>query len=91
MALRIAPLSLLCNSVVRGFRRTVSVVLLPVEKEHPVPTKESRIVSAAVAEAMAKDPTLTSVNQAMSNLTLPFVGKWCFCAKIPSFAIALLP
>ena len=72
MALRIGPLSLLCNSVARGFRRTV-------------------IVAAAVAEAMAKDPTLTSVNQAMSNLTLPFVGKWCFCAKIPSFAIALLP
>ena len=56
MALRIAPLSLLCNSVARGFRRTV-------------------IVAAAVAEAMAKDPTLTSVNQAMSNLTLPFVGS----------------
>jgi transcriptional regulator with XRE-family HTH domain len=46
-------------------------------KERPVPTKESRIVAAAVAEAMAKDPTLTKARLAeQAGVSAGMLYQW---------------
>lgn len=73
----IAALSPIRNSVARGPRRTVSVALLRMKKDQPVPTKESRIVAAAIGALMSADPGLkkTAIAEQI-GVTAPMLYQW---------------